>query len=430
MSDMSFFKVDKNKASEANTSGNKTPEQDKNSAHTNQELFKPHFERPAIRLTPRPYICEKNLAGRWEKLESLSDKQHLLDPHTESHATAYNKNIEHFVGTVKLPVGLAGPLRVNGLHAKNDYLVPLATTEAALVASYNRGAKLITAVGGASAMLVAEGITRAPVFMFHDLKEAGQFVAWATSQFDCFKELAESTTSHGKLKDFNINIEGNRVSLLFEYTTGDASGQNMVTFATHKVYQHILANSPVKPEVSFLDGNLSSDKKPNSFSLRHVRGKKVVAEIHISREMIAKYLHTTPERMVDFGLVTTTASMMNGGIGVNGHYANGLAALFIACGQDAACVAESAVGISRMQVDRDGGLYTSVTLPNLMIGTVGGGTNLPSQKACLDIMGLHGEGKAKALAEVAACLCLAGELSLVGAFAADHFSRAHHKLAR
>lgn len=419
MSDINFSNVDQNKASD----------QIQHTPHSH-ELPAPHFERPAIRLTPRPYISEKTIAGRWEKLESLSDKQHLLDPHTQSHAVAYNKNIEHFIGTVKVPVGLAGPLRVNGLHAKNDYLIPLATTEAALVASYNRGAKLITSAGGASAMLIAEGIARTPVFMFYNLQEAGQFVAWATTQFDHFKELAESTTSHGKLKDIDVNIEGNRVTLVFEYTTGDAAGQNMITFATNEVYQYILANSPTKPEKSFLDGNLSNDKKPCSYALRHVRGKKVVAEVHVSRELIAKHLHTTPEKMVDFGLVTTTSAMINGAIGLNAHYANALAALYIACGQDAACVAESAVGISRMEVNRDGGLYTSVTLPNLLVGTVGGGTNLPSQKACLDIMGLHGAGKSKELAEVIACVCLAGELSIVGAFAADHFSRAHQKLAR
>lgn len=405
------------------------PDQSRRS-HDAERLLVPHFNRPSLRLTPNPYISEKAVAKRWAKLESITDKQHLLDVHTESHANCYNKNIEHFIGTVKLPVGLAGPLRVNGLHAKSDYLIPLATTEAALVASYNRGAQLITTAGGASAVLICEGVTRTPVFTFHGVKQAGQFVAWVTSQFDCFKEIAESTTSYGKLNDIDIVIEGNRVFLVFEFSTGDASGQNMVTIATNKVYNHILHQSPVEIEESFLDGNLSGDKKPNSFALRHVRGRKVVAEVHIPRKYIEKYLHTTPEKMVNFGLVTTTGAMISGGIGVNAHCANALAALFIACGQDAACVAESAVGITRMKVNQEGGLYASVTLPNLMVGTVGGGTSLPSQKACLDIMGLHGEGKAKALAEVVACLCLAGELSIVGAFSADHFSRAHQKLAR
>lgn len=150
----------------------------------------------------------------------------------------------------------------------------------------------------------------------------------------------------------------------------------------------------------------------------------------IPAALVEKYLHTTPEAMVKFGKMNTVGGLLSGTIGINAHYANALTALYIACGQDAACVAESAVGITRMDVDSHGNLYTSVTLPNIMVGTVGGGTGLPTQKACLDILGLHGNGKAKALAEVAAGLCLAGELSIVGAFCADHFSRAHHKLAR
>lgn len=395
-----------------------------------EQLLEPHYERSSLRLTPSPYVSQKNLAKRWDKLSELANQQALLDQQSLEDAELYNKNIEHFIGTVKLPVGVAGPLRVNGLHANNDYLIPLATTEAALVASYNRGAQLITAAGGASAMLLNEGVTRTPVFAFHRLADAGQFVSWVVTQYDHFKQIAESTTSHGKLHDININIDGNQVYLVFEFHTGDASGQNMVTIATNEVFRYVLEHSPIEPKEAFLDGNLSGDKKPNAYTMRHVRGKKVAADVHLSRQLIEKYLHTTPEKMVKFGQMTTTGSALSGGIGVNAHYANALAALYIACGQDAACVAESAIGMTRMEINEQGGLYACVTLPNLMLGTVGGGTGLPSQKACLDIMGLYGTGNAKALAEVAASLCLAGELSIVGAFCADHFSRAHQKLAR
>ena len=395
-----------------------------------QQSLDPHFEQPKSKLTPSPYLTEKNIERRWKLLDKPALKTELLDEHTRNQADVYQKNIEHFVGTVKVPVGLAGPLRVNGLFAQDDFLVPLATTEAALVASYNRGANLLTAAGGVSAMLLNEGVTRTPGFAFYGLAEAGQFVAWAVTQYDLFKQIAESTTSHGKLTDININIEGNHVYLVFEFLTGDASGQNMVTIATNAVFEYILANSPVEPEYAFLDGNLSGDKKANSQTLRSVRGKKVTAEAHIPAELIKKYLHTTPEKMMQFGQMTSVGGALSGTIGINAHYANALAAFYIACGQDAACVAESAIGMTRMEVDRDGGLYASVTLPNLMVGTVGGGTGLPSQKACLDIMGLHGSGKSQALAEVCAALCLAGELSIVGAFCAGHFARAHHKLAR
>ncbi|USD68019.1 hydroxymethylglutaryl-CoA reductase [Vibrio sp. SCSIO 43136] len=377
-----------------------------------------------------PFIREKTVEKRWQALDNPDSKQALLDPMTLESMESYEKNIEHFIGTVKLPVGIAGPLRVNGMFAQGDYSIPLATTEAALVASYDRGSKLITAAGGASALLINEGVTRTPAFAFDTLAQAGQFVAWVTTQFDTFRTIAESTTAHGKLKDINVNIEANNVYLVFEYLTGDASGQNMVTISTNKVYEYVLEHCPIEPNFACLDGNLSGDKKANAFTMRHVRGKKVSAEVTLSKALVEKYLHTTPELMERFGRMTTSGALLSGSLGVNAHYANALAALYIALGQDAACVSESAIGTTRMEVTQDGGLYASVTLPNLMVGTVGGGTGLPSQKACLDLMGLHGSGNAKALAEVCASVCLAGELSIVGAFTAGHFSRAHHKLAR
>ncbi|ELC0657685.1 hydroxymethylglutaryl-CoA reductase [Vibrio fluvialis] len=392
--------------------------------------LEPKHTLPTTKLTSSPALTEKHVQQRWEKLALSSAQDALFDPVTEQQMTAYEKNIEYFIGTVKVPVGVAGPLRINGLHANGDYLIPLATTEAALVASYHRGSRLITAAGGASAMLLNEGVSRTPVFAFYNLAQAGQFVAWVTTQYDIFKSITQSTTAHGKLHDINVTLEGNHVYLVFEYLTGDASGQNMVTIATNAVFEFIMQHSPIEPEYAFLDGNLSGDKKANSHVLRSVRGKKVTAEIHLTAALVKKYLHTTPEKMVQFGQMTTLGGALSGSIGVNAHYANALAALYVACGQDAACVAESAVGITRMEVNKHGGLYASVTLPNLMVGTVGGGTGLPSQKACLDILGLAGNGHARALAEVAAGLCLAGELSIVGAFSAGHFSRAHHKLAR
>ncbi len=373
-----------------------------------------------------PQCIEK----RWQVIAERTNKAALLDTDSEKQQNLYSSNIEHFIGTVKLPVGLAGPLLVNGAHAKGEYLVPLATTEAALVASYSRGAKLITEAGGVTALVINEGVTRTPVFEFANVTKAGEFVAWAVTEYEQFKQLAHSTTRYGKLKDININVEGNRVYLVFEYLTGDASGQNMVTFATNTIYQYIIQTCPVDIHSCYLDGNLSGDKKPNSHTMRSVRGKKVVADITIPAALIEKRLHTQVAKMVEFGQMTTTGSLLSGGIGVNAHYANALAALYIACGQDPACVAESSIGITRMEQTAHGDLYASVTLPNLMVGTVGGGTHLPSQKACLDILGLYGSGNARALAEVTAGLCLAGELSIVGAFCAGHFSRAHQRLAR
>ncbi len=209
------------------------------------EVLKPIFDRPKYRLTPSPSIEHKAISQRWSVLSQLTEQSVLCDEATYRNSSVYDKNIEYFIGTAKVPLGIAGPLRVNGTNARDDFLVPLATTEAALVASYHRGAKLITASGGASAMVINEGVTRSPVFQFSNLSEAGQFVAWVVTQYDNFKELVKTTTSHGRLHDVSVNIEGNHVYLVFEYHTGDASGQNMVTIATHKVFNFIKQKSPI-----------------------------------------------------------------------------------------------------------------------------------------------------------------------------------------
>lgn len=391
----------------------------------------PKTELPYQRLPRDHKLTPEAVQARWDYLAvSEQCKNNLLDAQTLEQMAVYEKNIENFIGTVKLPVGLAGPIRVNGLFAQGDYVLPLATSEAALVASYSRGAQLISKAGGCTALLLNQGVSRAPGFAFRNLEQAGQFVMWAVSTQDTFKEVAESTTSHGKLIDMRITVEGNHVYLNFEYSTGDASGQNMVTIATDSVCAYIIENTPVKPDYHFVEANLSGDKKASAQSFLSVRGKKVSAEIHLDKELVRRTLHTTPEHMVNYWRMSAMGGVLSGTLGVQGHYANGLAALYIACGQDAACVAESAVGVTRFEVNDDGGLYAAVSLPNLMLGTVGGGTGLPSQRACLEIMGLAGVGHAQALAEVCAGMALAGELSIIGALAAGHFTRAHQNLAR
>ena len=268
------------------------------------------------------------------------------------------------------------------------------------------------------------------VFVFRDIAEAGTFVSWAVARLELFRQVAESTTSHGKLEDMRVTIEGNHVYLILDYTTGDAAGQNMVTIATEAVCRYIIVHSPVTPQYHFVEANLSGDKKASAQSFLTVRGKKVSAESVIPSDLVKQLLHTTTERMVDYWRMSAMGGVLSGTIGVQGHFANGLAALYIACGQDAACVAESAVGVTRFEVQADGTLYATVTLPNLIVGTVGGGTGLPSQQACLEILGLAGPGKARAFAEVCAAVTLAGELSIIGALSAGDFTRAHQRLAR
>jgi hydroxymethylglutaryl-CoA reductase (NADPH) len=393
--------------------------------------LEPKLENPAARLPGGVRLTPEALDARWELFGlAREDRACLLDAQTYSEREQYEHHIENFVGAVKLPVGLAGPLRVNGLFAQGDYYVPLATTEAALVASYCRGAHLISEAGGCSAVLLNEGIRRAPGFAFRNVGEAGQFVVWALAMRDVFDTCTASSTRHGVLVDMQVTVEGNHVYLAFEFTTGDAAGQNMVTLATETICDYIAKNSPIAPQYHFLETNLSGDKKASAQSFVSVRGKKVSAEVLISAELVRKRLHTTARRMTDYWRMSAIGGVLSGTIGVQGHYANGLAALYIACGQDAACVAESAVGVTRLEEREDGALYAAVTLPNLIVGTVGGGTGLPSQRTCLRILGLDGAGKARAFAEVCAALALAGELSIIGALAAGQFARAHRRLAR
>jgi len=402
--------------------------------HTADELrerLKPKIQEPAPRVSRDPHMSADAADRRWQAFAAQPESRAvLLDPQTLEQMECYQHNIENFIGCVRLPVGVAGPLRVNGLFAQGDYYIPLATTEAALVASYSRGAQLISEAGGCTAMLLNEGMSRAPGFAFTTLEEAGVFIVWALSNLEQFKREAEGTTRHGQLIDMRITVEGNHVYLNFEFTTGDASGQNMVTIATEAICTYIQAHSPVLPRYSFIEANLSGDKKASAQSFLSVRGRKVTAEVILPTELIAHCLRTTPVQMVNYWRMSAIGGVLSGTLGVHGHYANGLSALYIACGQDAACVAESAVGITRFEVTDRGELYAAVTLPNLTVGTVGGGTKLPSQHACLQILGLAGPGKAAALAEVSAGLCLAGELSIIGALCAGEFAQAHRRLAR
>lgn len=339
-------------------------------------------------------------------------------------------NIENVIGEVRVPVAIAGPLRVNGSFAHGDYYVPLATTEAALVASYTRGCQLLSEAGGCSALLLAEGVSRAPGFVFSDLVEVGMFVNWLLSQKETLARVAESTTSHGKLLDMRLTVEGNHVYAIFEYHTADAAGQNMVTIATQAVCDYIAEHSPVRPRHIFVEANLSGDKKASAQSFQTVRGRKVAAECLIPAAALEKRLHAPAQALEEYWRMSALGGVLSGTIGVQGHFANGLAALFLATGQDVACVSEAAVGVTRFEARSDGSLYAAVTMPNVIVGTVGGGTKLPTQSACLEILGLKGAGHARALAEVAAALALAGELSIIGALAAGHFTRAHRKLAR
>jgi hydroxymethylglutaryl-CoA reductase (NADPH) len=397
--------------------------------HPDSQTPLPGMIRPSKRLDPA------FTSANWKTLlahsgASEADKAELYDEKARAELPLYERSIENYVGAVRVPVGVIGPLRVNGAFAKGDYYAPLATTEAALVASYGRGARLISMAGGCRAAVLAEGVQRSPGFAFATMTDAGLFVAWVVGQFDALKAAADATSRHGRLVEISPHIEGDHVYLVFTFTTGDASGQNMVTIATEAVCAFILANAPVQPVHWFVEANFSGDKKASAMSFLSVRGRKATASVELDGELVRQVLHTTPARMQDYWRMSAMGGVMSGSIGVQGHYANGLAALYLATGQDVACVAESAVGVTRIELREDDRLYVGVTLPNIMAGTVGGGTNLPSQSAGLNILGLKGAGHARAFAEVIAAVCLAGELSIIGALCAHEFASAHQRLAR
>ncbi len=364
------------------------------------------------------------LAGLGKQFSYLSGEKQFTE------VEQLQGNIENYIGMSMLPTGIIGPLKVTGTDARGDFYVPLATSEGALVASYDRGAKASRMAGGITSICLVEGVQRSPVFKFANIGELGQFLIWVLPQMDKFREITSQNSRYAVLNDMKSNIEGNNLILTFEFQTGDAAGQNMVTICTDEICKYLVEQAPVKPVFWFIESNYSGDKKATALSFTTVRGKKVSAEVSIPNEIVRTVLKTTPEAMVNYWLSSTIGVIQSGAIGAQGHVANGLCALFIATGQDAACTAEAAVGVTRMEINDKGGLYASVTLPNLIVGTVGGGTSLPTQRECLQIMDCYGEGKARKFSEICGALALAGELSIAAALSAGHFSAAHKKFGR
>jgi hydroxymethylglutaryl-CoA reductase (NADPH) len=368
----------------------------------------------------RAFVREKTK----KKFDLLMSEPKALD------LNCFDGNIENYIGLTQVPTGIVGPLRVIGSAAKGDFFIPLATSEGALVASSHRGAKACYEAGGAVSVCLIEGVQRSPLFKFSSIADLGMFVGWILPQLEKFGEITKENSRYAELRDVRSQIEGNQLILTFEFTTGDASGQNMVTICTDAICQYIIAHSPIQPEYWFIEGNYSGDKKATALSFTNVRGKKVTSEIVIPKKIVESVLKTNVKAMEAYWRSSTLGIIQSGAIGAQGHYANALAALFLATGQDVACVAEAAIGITRMESTTEGDLYASVTLPNLIVGTVGGGTSLPTQKECLELMDCFGEGKARKFAEICGALVLAGELSIAAALSAGHFTSAHKNLGR
>ncbi len=346
---------------------------------------------------------------------------------------AADANIENGIGGAQLPMGVAGPVRINGGAADGEFYLPMATTEGALVASVNRGLSTIDAAGGATARVTDSGMTRAPVFRVEDVAEAEHVIDWVNANLEALKAAAESTTSHGELLDIDPSVVGDNVYLRFVYDTKDAMGMNMATIATREAATVVEAETPA--ELVALSGNLCSDKKPAAVNAIKGRGRTVTADVCIDRELVEERLNTTPEAMAEGNTrKNLVGSAKAVSLGFNAHAANTVAAMFLATGQDAAQVVEGSNAITTMDV-REDGLYASISFASLEVGTVGGGTKLPTQQEALNVLGLAGSGdppgkNADALAEVIAVGALAGELSLVAAFCSRHLASAHEELGR
>ncbi|KKG07481.1 hydroxymethylglutaryl-CoA reductase (NADPH) [Methanosarcina sp. 2.H.A.1B.4] len=350
--------------------------------------------------------------------------------------TVTKKNIENMIGAVQIPLGVAGLLKVNGEYADAEYYIPLATTEGALVASVNRGCSAITKSGGANVRVFEDEMTRAPVFKLESLDRTKKFYDWVKRPeiFEQMKEVAEKTTRFGKLLSVKPFVTGTYVYLRFSYDTKDAMGMNMATIATDAV-MHLIEDEFGAHPVT-LSGNMCTDKKPASISTILGRGKTVVAEVTIPEEVVEKTLKCTPESMFEVNYSKNLlGSARAGAMGFNAHAANIIAAVYLACGQDAAHVVEGSTAITSMELTKYGEIHCSVTLPALPIGTVGGGTGLGTQRDCLNILGVAGAGdvpgiNSRKFAEIVASAVLAGEISLIGAQAAGHLARAHAQLGR
>ena len=342
-------------------------------------------------------------------------------------------NVENMIGAAQVPMGVVGPLPVDGSAADGEHYLPLATTEGALVASVNRGVSTIRRAGGATARVLKSGMTRAPVFRVEDVAAAGEVSAWVREHVADLAEAAEATTGHGELQDVTPYVVGDNVFLRFRYDTADAMGMNMVTIATGEACDVI--EEQTDASLVALSGNLCTDKKPAAINAVEGRGRSVTAEATLPREFVEETLKTTPEAIAE---VNTRKNLIGsakaGSLGFNAQVANVVAAMYLATGQDAAQVVEGSNGIVSVEA-REDGLYAAVSLASIEVGTVGGGTKLPTQAEGLDVLGIRGGGdppgsNADALAECVATGALAGELSLLSALASRNLSSAHAELGR
>ena len=381
---------------------------------------------------PRDRVDDYTPEASRARLEFLRDRTGAQLHHVASHSfdpAILTGNVEQFIGVAQVPIGVAGPLLVNGEHAQGEFYVPLATAEGTLVASYNRGMRLLYEAGGVTTTIVDDRMQRAPAFLFASAREARDFGEWLTAHYDDIKRVAESTTSTGALQDIEQYSASRILFTRFDYTTGDAAGQNLTGKATYAACQWIAQQYP-GIEQYFLESNFATDKKSSQVNTLHTRGKRVVAEATIPNELFRRIMRSDTALMFRAREVSNLGGFMAGVNNNGAHSANGITAMFIATGQDAANVAESSAALVYAERHENGDYYYSVTIPSLIVATYGGGTGLATQRECLELLDCYGAGKVRKFAEIVAATVLCGELSLGSAIVAEEWVEAHDLYGR
>jgi hydroxymethylglutaryl-CoA reductase (NADPH) len=356
-----------------------------------------------------------------KKLEHIP--QYSFDPHITA------GNIENFTGVAQIPLGFAGPLHIRGEHAQGEFLIPMATAEGTLVASYNRGMKILNLSGGVEVTVIGDAMQRAPVFVFDDARGARNFVRWVNDNVDVIRDHAEATSSIAKLAYIDPYLAGKFAFLRFNFTTGDAAGQNMVGRATFAASSWILDNYEGIRHF-YLESNLATDKKASQVNVMHTRGKRVVAEATVKRDVLIQHMRVKPEQLFYHYNVANIGAILSGANNNGAHSANGITAMFIATGQDVANVSESSAGIFYSELTADSDLYIALTIPSLIVATYGGGTSLATQRECLELLGCYGRGTVNKFAEIVAAVALAGEVSLASAISSSDWVSSHERYGR
>jgi hydroxymethylglutaryl-CoA reductase (NADPH) len=336
-------------------------------------------------------------------------------------------NTENPIGVIQVPLGIAGPLLVRGQCARGLFYVPMASSEGALIRSYERGMVALTHAGGVDAVVLADENRTVPSFFFSSVAAAAEFCCWAREQLSEMQSAAARTTGHGRLINLDCHQVGRQVLLELMFTTGDAAGMNMIVKATEAICCWI--EKSYRGANYLLFSGLCSEKRASGFLMTSPKGKRVTAGASIPNSVLKLYLHTSADELCRVWQSTVVGHLSAGSIGHNAHAANGLAAIFIATGQDVANVVNSACAVTSFELEPNG-IYASITLPALTVATVGGGTALPAQREALEIMGCTGTGKVRKLAEIVAATLLAGEISMGAAIASGEFVAAHERYGR